>query len=105
MLPEPVRQFLNGHAVHPWRSFVAPHPSIGTDQILGFTYLLHQVGGQGSLLLPRREHLPRLDPLGSGSAGPILVGVRGCAEVLRVRGALLRLRTHREVGTAPCMNG
>src|SRR5581483_5612563 len=104
MLPEPVGQFVNGHAVHARRAFIAPHSTIGADQILGFTYLLHQVGGQGSLLLPRRERLPRLDRLSSGAAGPPGVGVRWCAEGIRVRCALLRLLAHREVGTAPCMN-
>src|SRR5262249_10522921 len=104
MLPEPVDQFEDGHAVHAWRSFITPHPTIGADQILGVTYLLPQVGGQGSLLLPHRKRLSRLVRYRAGSAGSVGVGVHGCAECFRVRGALLRLCAHREGGTAPCMN-
>jgi hypothetical protein len=100
VLPDPRKQFGDGHRIHPGRALVRFDPLIGLVEVRRVRDLLHQHLRQGSLLFPRRERLRLRARTRSGSA------VAGCAgaqqrlqslieQVLLVAAALPPLHAHR----------
>jgi hypothetical protein len=68
MIPEPVGQIVDGHAIHARLSLIGADPPIGANKVRGVAYLLHQIGRQGSLLVECRERLLPSMRRGWGSA-------------------------------------
>src|ERR671929_583491 len=93
MFPKPVGQFLNGHPVHARLSLIGANPPVGENDVLGVAYLLHQMDGQGSLLVQCRERLLLSMRRATGSAR--------CATALGLF-AFLLLCVHRILPSAPC---
>jgi hypothetical protein len=93
MFPQPVGQALNGHPVHAWRSLIGANPPVRANQVLGLTYLLHQIDCQGSLWVQCRERLLPILRREMSSA-------RLAAAVVWL--IILLLRVHRNLPSAPC---
>jgi hypothetical protein len=100
VLPEPGKQFGDGHSVHPGRALVRFDPLIGLVEVRRTRDLLHQHPRQGSLLFPRRKRLWFRVRTRSGSAfagGAVAQRcLQGLIEQLQlVAAALLPLHAHR----------
>src|SRR5581483_322906 len=91
--------FAEGHSIHARRSLVGFYTTIRTIQVLSADNLLHQMLGQGSCLIERRERLRLLARRRSGSAVAAGVVAQALLRLLEepslVKPAWLPLHVHR----------
>ena len=92
--PQPVGQFVHGHAVHAWLALIGTNSPVCAQKVLRVAYLLHQTNCQGSLWVECRERLPPSMRCRAGSA-------RLVAAVVLM--AFLLLRVPRNLPSAPCI--